>query len=191
MYNILIYSALLLSVDGVKFSLETTFFGEESIVIGTTIMQKGEKIRIEETLPNSNEIGSVVISDGEKTWHIFAEGKIAETSLIRNAFEAMGINGNVIKQDIGKKSVTEIPEAKVIKQKSRGEVINYKDYITTESMGQIPGVIEIYDSNGKLQKQTAIKNIDEGMSFSSKLFDKNAVDFSYNAKESAKKKHFE
>ena len=190
MSSFLIYTTLILALQGAKFSLETTIFGDENIIFGTTIMQKDNKIRIEETLPNSEEIGVIIISDSKECWHIPAVGKISTMPPIKSALEVIGIEQEALKKDIGIKA-KEIPATKALKKEVAQEIVSYKEYMETEELGSLPRVVEIYDLNNKLQKRTQILNLQENLNLSEELFNKNAVKFSDKAKEIAKKKHFE
>ena len=193
MSSFFIYTTLILALSrlgGMKFSLETTIFGEENLMFRTTIMQKGEKIRVEETLPNSEEIGLVLISDSKECWYIPAVGKVSQIPPIKSALEVIGIEQEALKKDIGIKA-KEIPATKALKKEVAQEIVRYKEYMETEEMGQLPKVIEVYDLKDKLQKRTVILNLEEDLNLSDELFDKNKVTFSDKAKEIAKKSHFE
>ncbi|MDD5529146.1 MAG: hypothetical protein PHX21_03870 [bacterium] len=174
--------------EGNIISLETKLYSphqsSNSVVYKTFVMQKGNKIRIEETLPNSEEIGLVMISDGKECWYIPASGKMQKMPLIKDALEAIGI-----KREKGKTQIK--LENKTEKISLNKEVISYKNYIETDDFGWIPKTTEKYDSTNTLQSTTEVKDVKEEMDISDNMFNYKNVKFSYKVQEMAKKLHFE
>ncbi|MDD2891169.1 MAG: hypothetical protein PHE49_11125 [bacterium] len=169
-------------------SLETKLYtpnqSSTSVVYKTSVMQKDNKIRIEETLPNSEEIGLVIISDGKECWYIPATGKMQKMPPIKDALEAVGI-----KREKGKTQIK--LENKTEKIHSNKEVISYKNYIETDDFGWIPKTIEKYDSTNTLQSTTEVKDVKEETDISDNMFNYKNVKFSYKVQEMSKKLHFE
>ncbi|MFA5031399.1 MAG: hypothetical protein WC614_00115 [bacterium] len=169
--------------EGIIISLETRLLSD-NIVYKTFIKQENNRIRIEETLPNSEEIGLVMISDEKECWYIPAFGKMQKMPPIKDALEVVGI-----KMEKGK---TQIKLGdKIEKASSNKEIISYKNYIETDDLGWIPKTIEKYDSTNTLQSTTEVKDVKEGIDISDNMFNYKNVKFSYKVQEMAKKLHFE
>lgn len=158
----------------------------DGTILKNVLMQEGDKIRLEETLPNSDEIGNVIISDGKECWHIPVIGKIQKYPPIKDALELIGIKKEMIKKEDKGKIDNRI--RKVAKTKG---TIQYKKFMETEDFGWLPGLIETYDSTQTLQSTTIITDVKEDRQLSDDLFNYRKVNFSTKAKEMAKKMYFE
>lgn len=172
------------AAEGASIAIETQRF--DGSILKSVLMQKGNKIRLEENLPNSEEVGNVIISDGKECWHIPVIGKPQKYPPIKNALELIGIDKEAIK----KEPTGKIAE-KIQKTGNKKEIIRYKDFMETEDLGWLPRTIETYDSAQVLQTRTEIKETNDVVELQDDLFNYRNVKFSQKAKEIAKKMHFE
>ncbi|MDI6840086.1 MAG: hypothetical protein QMD71_04410 [bacterium] len=183
-----IVSQLAVAKEGVKIGLETTIFGPSPIIYETTIMKKGNKLRIDETLPNSEEIGSVVIWDGKECLLFTPNKKPQSISPIKDGLDFIGFSSEFKTKgelwDIDK--VTGLP---VKKTTSVGDTY-YKDYTQIHNFGALPTLIEEY-SKDRLDRRTVVKYVDDEVELRAELFDLHKVKFTEKAKKEAKKLNFE
>lgn len=156
----------------------------DSTVYKASVMQKGNKIRVEETFPNSDEIGLVMISDEKECWYIPAAGNIQKMPPIKDVLEYVGI-----KKETNETAI-KIDKRKIDLSSSKMKT-NYKNYTETVGYGSIPRIVENYDASNVLQSRIELKSIEEETNISDYLFARENVKFSDKALEIAKKMHFE
>ncbi|MBI4721400.1 MAG: hypothetical protein HY769_00065 [Candidatus Stahlbacteria bacterium] len=170
---------------GVKLTLETTVYEEgEEIKREIKIVKLGEKLRIDETFPNSEEIGQVVIWNGKECKLFLPNHNPQLTTPIRNGMDFIGFREDVkekgVKWEID--NVTRLPSRK----ETAHEITQFKDYVMIEGFGLFPNVIERYEAQ-KLLLHTELKHTDKEIDISPNVFDIESVKFSEAAKKLADK----
>lgn len=169
---------------GIKILLENiTLEKEKQIGWETRIIKLGERLRIEETFPNSNEVGKVIVWNGKECKLFIPNRQPQPISPVRNGLEFIGFRGEYkegIKWKVDK--VSKLP----VEMRIEDEIIYYKDYTMIENFGNFPTKIEHYVER-KLVRRTKLKHLDKKVELRNELFDFNEVEFSDKAKELAKK----
>ena len=177
---------------GSKIVLENTRFEEtQQVKWGTRIFKFGDRLRIEETFSNSEEVAEVIIWDGKQCRLLMPNNKIQVIPPIRNGIEFIGFKDDVKDvQEEKTKWITDKATKLPVKKETQTGITEYKDYVLIENFGYFPNVIEEYE-NGKISQRTELKGMDKKLELSPKLFDYRNVEFSKEAIELAKKHNFE
>ena len=169
---------------GVKITLENTVFEEgKEVKWETRITKLGEKLRIDETFPNSEEIGQVIIWDGKQCRLFIPDHKPQTIPPIRNGLEFLGFNEGVKEEGV-KWEVDKVNKVPLKKEMADG-ITQYKDYVMIEYFGFFPSMIERHEK-GKLDLRTELKHTDKKLELSGNLFNSQSVEFSEEAKKLAK-----
>lgn len=170
--------------EGVLITLENTRFEDgKNIQWETRIMKLGNKLRIEETLLNSEEVGRVIIWDGKQCRLFMPNHKPQLIPPIRNGLEFLGFRGKIKEKGVK----WEIDAEKLpLKKETKHGLTKYEDYMQIEKFGYFPKKIEGYKDR-ELKMCTELKNVEDEAELSNTLFDHRFVEFSEEAKKLARK----
>jgi hypothetical protein len=151
-------------------------------------MKLGDKLRIEETFPGSEEMREVIIWDGKECKLFAPHHEPQVIPPVRNALEFLGFKPEVkeknVKWDIDR--VNKVP----VKKSTDYGVTNYEEYLLIEGFGQFPKVIEKYKGS-KLTLRRELIHTEKRLGLTGALFDSQKVEFSEEARELAKKLYLE
>lgn len=185
--------------EGVRIVLETKYFKYRGDLIShTIIMKKGKKMRIEETISLSSkgisrapaELKRIIISDGEATWFISADGKKEKFAKpMRHPLGFMPcccekdrseiLDGRTVQviettKDRKDKWYIDLTTKMPLKREKDGRVTFYKEYELIEGGGYFPRSMETYE-RGTLIMRTIIKSVEKYKMLADELFDPNKV----------------
>jgi len=197
---------LLPQETGTLIVLETDYFHKRGTLISNTvIMKKGNKIRVEETIPvttqqrkgihSSGEVKRIIISDGKSTWFILSNGRVERQSTpithplgldIYCKCEKTGskiLHGRVVDVIETRKGKYYLdPISRIPLKREKGCLTTfYKSYELIEGVGYLPRVIETYNGRNLVIK-TTVKKVEHYKMFVEALFDPHKVTFTKSKK---------